>query len=398
MQSATPSALKVTFYGMVILTFIGILLFAFIVTVDNNETNFGDESKDLTKREQSDEINKSTTRKVVILYWSRVFSATPNVNSNPDAWPFFYAGNNCPIPCELTTDKKRVEEASALVVHARNTNEIPPKIYKHLTWILHTNENPNYTPSLRDPNIMKQFNYFASYRLDSDFPCPEFVKPTLEPPVPLAEKNGLIIAIFSNCEPVRTRYLAELMKYIKVDSYGGCLRNKDSLVRKGKMNSRHAVTELQRNYKFSIVFPNADCAFYMTEKIHSALSAGSVPIWLGTDGIDEVLRWGNLKHSVIKVKDFSSPKALAEYLAKLAKNETEYNKYLKWKYQGFQFPKEYYKSAIGQWWDGLPLYCRVCLRVSQDPQGRKGLPVDRCDGPDQRRTIEKWLQNATLKV
>ncbi|CAB4017305.1 alpha-(1,3)-fucosyltransferase 11-like [Paramuricea clavata] len=362
------------------------------MTVNNNETNFRDESKDLTKREQSDEINESMTRKVVILYWTKVYKGTPKVNSNPDAWPFFYAGNNCPIPCELTADKKRVEEASALVVHSRNTHEIPPKIYQNLTWILHTNENPRFTPSLRDPNFMKQFNYLASYRLDSDFPCPEFVKPILEPPVPFAQKNGLIIAVFSHCERVRTRYLAELMKYIKVDSYGRCLGNKHGLMRNGKKTSRHSVTETQRNYKFSIVFPNADCDFYMTEKIYSALSAGSVPIWLGTDGIDEVLRWGNLKHSIIKVKNFSSPKALAEYLAKLAKNETEYNKYLKWKFEGFQFPKEYYKSAIGQWWDGIPLYCRICLKVSQDPQGRNGLPVDRCDGPDQIRTIEKWLQ------
>ncbi|CAB4031579.1 alpha-(1,3)-fucosyltransferase 11-like [Paramuricea clavata] len=387
MQILGSSALKVTFYGLVILTFIGILLFATTMTVDKEEI-IGKDNK----------ISKSTiatstiaTKKVVILYWSKVFSAAPRINTNPDLWPFFYAGNNCPITCELTTDKKRVGEASALVVHARNTNEIPPKIYKHLPWILHTNENPNYTPSLRDPNIMKQFNYLASYRLDADFTCSEFTKPSLDPPEPFAQKSGLVMAAFSHCETVRTRYLTELMKHIKVDSYGGCLRNKNNLVN-ATFTFRHSVTELQRNYKFSIVFPNSDCAFYMTEKIQSALTAGSVPIWLGTDGIDEVLRWGNLQHSVIKVKDFSSPKALAEYLTKLSKDETEYNKYLKWKFDGFQFPKEYYKSAIGLWWDGLPLYCRVCLRVSQDPQGRNGLPVDRCDGPDEKRTLGKWLK------
>ena len=49
-----------------------------------------------------------------------------------------------------------------------------------------------------------------------------------------------------------------------------------------------------------------------TKKIYTALSAGSVPVWLGTDKIDEVLWWGNLKHSVIKVEDFPSPKKLAE--------------------------------------------------------------------------------------
>ena len=330
------------------------------------------------------------------MYWSKAFSLTPPIDYNPYAWPYFYAGHNCPISCELTTDKRRVHEASALVVHARNPGELPPKTYKNLTWILHTNENPIFTPLLRNPAIMRQFNYLASYRLDSDFPCTGFLKPSLVPPVPFREKKGLVIAVFSHCEPVRTRYLAELMKHIKVDSYGACLRNKKTLAKRGR-TSRHDVTEVQRNYKFSVVFPNSDCDFYMTEKIYSALSAGSIPIWLGTDDIDEVLKWGNLNHSIIKVKDFTSPKALAEFLVKLSQNETEYNTYLKWKYHGFQFPKEYYDSAIGQWWDGLPLYCRVCMKVAQDPQGHNGLTVDRCDGR-QRRTIEKWLGNTTNRA
>ena len=404
-NSSPQSLLKGTFYLLTFLTFTGVVFFALFATV-KNETIFGYKISELTegkevklsagihKRRQIDISTKETT--IVILYWSRAFGRTPPVNTNPRAWPFFYAGHNCPIPCELTTDKRRVHEASALVIHARNAHELPPRIYKNLTWILHTNENPVYTASLRDPKIMGQFNYFASYRLDSDFPCPEFVKPTLVPPVSFSQKTGLVMAVFSNCEPVRTQYLAELMEYIEVDSYGACFRNRNTLAKRRK-TSRHDVTEVQRNYKFSVVFPNSDCDFYMTEKIYSALSAGSVPIWLGTDAIDEVLQWGNLKHSIIKVKDFSSPKALAEFLTKLSENETEYSKYLKWKYEGFQFPKEYYDSPIGRWWDGLPLYCRVCLKVAQDPHGHDGLPVDKCDG-QQKRTMEKWLGNITNTV
>ena len=395
--------LKIVFFTIITITFIGIISLAVIMKQGNNKTSFAHVISGLMKRHenpsQSDEYETfhKRNRKVVILYWSKAFSFSPVANFNPHAWPFFYAGHNCPTPCELTTDKRRVHEASALVVHARNANELPPKSYKNLTWILHSNENPIYTPSLHNPNFMGHFNYSATYRLDSDFPCPEFVKPNLDPPVPFQEKKGLVVAVLSNCEPVRTKYLTELMKHIQVDSYGACLRNKMGLIPRINRTSRHAVMELQRGYKFAVVFPNADCDFYMTEKIYNALSAGAVPIWLGTDGIDEVLKWGNLKHAVIKVKDFASPKALAEFLLKLAENEAEYNKYLKWKYEGFQFPKEYYESAIGEWWDGLPLYCRVCMRVAVDPRGHQGLPVDKCDGK-QRRTVEKWLSNATLSA
>ena len=394
----TRGTLGIVFYTLIGITFIGIISLAFVMKGSNNESTFGYESSALMHRHGEKLASLKRNRSVVILYWSKVFSATPAVNFNPHAWPFFYAGQNCPTPCELTTDKRRVHEASALVVHARNTHELPPKIYKNIPWILHVNENPNFTPSLKNAQIMGQFNYSATYRLDSDFPCPEFQKPKLDPPVPFAEKTGLVIAVYTHCEPVRTQYLKELMKHIQVDQYGACLRNKPGLIANGKKTSRRMVTELQRGYKFAIAFPNSDCDFYMTEKIYSALSAGSVPIWLGTDSIDEVLKWGNLQHSVIKVKDFASPKALAEFLLKLAKNEEEYNKYLKWKHEGFQLPKEYYESPIGQWWDGLPLYCRVCMRIAVDPQGHRGLPVDRCDGM-QRRTVDKWwrktAKNAT---
>ena len=217
-------------------------------------------------------------------------------------------------------------------------------------------------PRFRDATFMGQFYYSATYRLDSDFFCPEFLKPKLDPPVPFSEKKGLVIVVYNHCEPVRTRYIAELIKHIQVDSYGKCLKNKDGLVKGNAESAGQTFVQLQGTYKFAIVFPNADCDFYLTEKIYNALSSGAVSIWLGTDGIDEVLKWGNLQHSVIKVKDFASPKALAEFLLKLAENEAEYNKYLKWKYEGFQFPKEYYESAIGEWWDGkLPFYCRVCM-------------------------------------
>ena len=392
MQSPTSKAM---FSGLVFIAFVVILCYTLFLRNSAKDGSFDNKNVKPMAREQSykeESKTKYVNKTIVILYWSRVFGSTPRVNVNPNSWPFFYAGNNCPIQCEITTDKRRVHEAAALVVHARNPGEIPPDIYKNLSWILNTNENPNYTPLLKNPKLMRKFNYLASYRLDSDFPCPEFVKPSLEPPIPFEKKDGLIIVTFSNCELVRTKYISQLMEHIKVDSYGGCLRNKPGLAAKSEVASRHAVMELQRKYKFSIIFPNSDCDYYMTEKIYSALSAGSVPVWLGTDKIDEALKWGNLKNSIIQVKNFNTPKDLADYLNKLSKNKTEYNQFLKWKYEGFQFPKEYYETPIGQWWDGLPLYCRVCMRIAQDPHGHDGLPVDKCDGK-QKRTLEKWIKN-----
>ena len=57
-------------------------------------------------------------------------------------------------------------------------------------------------------------------------------------------KKGLASAVYlqSHCDVPsdRDRFVAELMKYIDVDSYGGCLHNKDfddeSLIDTEKMN------------------------------------------------------------------------------------------------------------------------------------------------------------------
>ena len=287
-------------------------------------------------------------------------------------------------------NKSRAGEASAIVIHGRNTDEMPTSDnYEKVPCIFHLNENPDYTTALHDKNVMKKFSYFATNRLDSDFPCPEFKKPTLTKPVPFALKTGLSVAIYSHCEDTRTLYLHRLMKCMQVDSYGKCLRNKPEIPKSS--SGYDNLQPIFAKYKFTFVFPNSDCDYYMTEKIYNALSSGSVPVWMGTDKIDEVLQWGNLKKSVIKVRDFKSPRKLADYLLWLSQNETEYNRFLKWKYEGFNFPKEYYNSKIGVWWERGPLHCRVCMKVANDRYFRNGLNPDKCDGK-QRRTLEKWIR------
>ena len=329
---------------------------------------------------------------ILILYWTTVFGHKVNVTGidSQYKWPFFSVDDNCPVKCELTVNKSRIKEASAIVIHGRDTDEMPTKsLYGKIPLIFHVNESPENTKALRDEKEMISFSYLATYRLDSDFPCPQFYKPKLTRPVPFAEKTGFSVAVYSNCENVRTLYLHRLMKYIQVDSYGRCLQNKPRVSR--TKSNYETLQAIMAKYKFTLVIPNSDCDYYVTEKIYNALSSGSVPVWMGTDKIDEILKWGYLNYSVIKVKNFNSPQKLAEYLLWLSQNEIEYNKFLQWKYKGFNFPKDYYSSKIGEWWEGGPLYCRVCMKIANDKYFRNGLHADRCDGK-QRRTLEKWIR------
>ena len=127
---------------------------------------------------------------------------------------------------------------------------------------------------------------------------------------------------------------------------------------------------------------NQDCDFFVDDRLYHALETGSIPVYMGTDKIDEFLP-GNLKNSIIRVSDFNSPKELAEYLNYLSNNETAFNEYLKWKEIGLG---DISNTTIGRWWQQkYPLFCQVCMRLSQGNLHR-GLDVDTC----KPRTYLDW--------
>ena len=240
-------------------------------------------------------IENSTDISWLIIFWSTLYKRVPK------SWEGTWKRGDCPVACELTVDHSRVNEANAFVVSARDPHMMPPT--HSVPWILMTRENPVYTPTLRNPGFMSKFNLLQSYRLDSDFPFPTFNEPNLKAPVSFSNKAGLIFAAFSNCEKVRIEYMRQLMKFVTVDSYGGCLRNKQDLVKRYGENYKLTKSELARKYKFTLVFFNQDCDYFVDDQLTHALNAGSVPVVMGTDKLDEFLP-GNLRNAVIKVRDF----------------------------------------------------------------------------------------------
>ncbi|XP_046858138.1 alpha-(1,3)-fucosyltransferase 11-like [Xenia sp. Carnegie-2017] len=319
------------------------------------------------------------TGKIVLLFWSKFFGASPasfEVNL-----PKGDKEGECPVACEVTSDHQRAKEANGFIVHSRDPYPLPPS--KDVPWILTGMENPVYTPILSDGNFMSQFQLSRSYRLDSDFPTPLFTKPNLDPPVPFEKKTGGIIATLSNCEAVRTAYIRHLMEHVHVDSYGGCLHNKDGIVGRWAPNFREAKQDVEKLYKFVIVFFNQDCDYYVDEKILNALNAGAVPVVMSTDKINDFLP-GNLKNAIINVRDFKSPKELAERLKFLMNNKTEYNKFLEWKVKGLGHIND---TVIGRFWESkFRQWCYVCQGVSDGKGHKEGLKPDFC----KTREYEDW--------
>ena len=218
-----------------------------------------------------------------------------------------------------------------------------PRQPQHLWALLHE-ESPKNNWILASQGGISLFNLTATCSRHSDYPLTtQFLHKLqwLEKPVQVetsqksAANLGLVMYLQSDCDPPSDRdsYVEELMKYVKVDSYGKCLHNKDfpaHLVNPLTFNSQETHDYVAK-YKFSLAFENALCHDYITEKFWRPLYVGSVPIVMGSPTIKD---WAPTNHSIIVVNDFASPRALAEYLHYLDQNDEEYEQYLEFKRTG----------------------------------------------------------------
>jgi len=83
--------------------------------------------------------------------------------------------------------------------------------------------------------------------------------------------------------------------------------------------------EVLKKYKFTLAFENSVGVDYVTEKLYHPFMAASIPIYHGAPNIHEFLPGPN---SAVLVSDFASPKQLAEYIIKVAKDEHLYKSFL----------------------------------------------------------------------
>ena len=141
--------------------------------------------------------------------------------------------------------------------------------------------------------------------------------------VPLAKKNsyiskeglGLVAYIQSSCDTPsgRDEFVSELMKYVKVDSYGKCLNNRklpENLQEPQKMKDPQLLDILAK-YKFVLAIENAVCHDYITEKLWKVLQIGAVPLYYGAPNVQE---WLPNEYSAILIEDFISAKDLGTKL------------------------------------------------------------------------------------
>jgi len=195
---------------------------------------------------------------------------------------------------------------------------------------------------------MTLFNHTSTFKQQSSYPIStqyiNSAKYLLKPlAYTTAEKDAMkkeldlasVAYIQSGCNPPSDRdvYVQELMKHIRVDSYGKCLHNKDlpQVLRDPMTMFDKVYLEFFSKYKFIVSFENARCDDYMTEKIFRTMHMGVVPVYMGASNIRE---WLPSTNAVVLADDFKTPKELAEYIRYLDENPKEYEKLLKYKSTG----------------------------------------------------------------
>ena len=108
-----------------------------------------------------------------------------------------------------------------------------------------------------------------------------------------------------------------------------------------------SIFNIYSKYKFVIVFEDSVYNDFVTEKFYDPLLAGSVPIYFDAPNIDKLMHDQN---SFVNVREYESPKKLAQHIIQCLYDDNEYMKYHKWREnpfsQEFEEKVKVYQSRI----------------------------------------------------
>lgn len=282
---------------------------------------------------------KKVAQYPVILWWNMEFPVTSNIRHCPDN-----------IKCYVySKDDTQNFNVDAYMFYASNIDfkNLPlPRQSNKIIWALYHEESPRNVEELLHEKALSLFNFSSTFSRYSNIPFPlqhliSFNDITnTEYFVKTSSKNELlkeispIIYLQSDCETSTERdaYVKELMKYISVDSYGACLKNKElpQQFTEDYLNNLNEDKFLQfvARYKFAIAIENGVCNDYVTEKFWRAIKVGTVPIYFGSPLIRD---WFPNNKSAILIEDYKTVKSLYQHVKDLLENDTMYESYLEHK-------------------------------------------------------------------
>lgn len=257
-----------------------------------------------------------------------------------DGWDF----GSC--PCRFTEDDSAWEMADAVVFHQSRLHVAPTLVKPPgQVWVAYCQESEVTIPSLAHPPLMAHFDLKMTYQRSADVWVPYFgswILPELARPARPKTATYPVARVQSHAydRSGRNRYSLELMRRIKVASYGRMTRNASWPTPKGRASSladgwsgrgRPVKLDVIARHKFTLAFENSIAEDYVTEKFFDPLIAGSVPVYLGAPNVAD---FAPADHCFVDTADFAGPDELARYLDHLDRRDDEYEAYLAWKRTG----------------------------------------------------------------
>lgn len=260
-----------------------------------------------------------------------------------------------------------------------NGNRQFPKTPKYSINIIMTTEKLSQVKFMKDIGNGKSSNYqlaidyrlfnnknHISYPIFSDYRIDEFIH--------LSNKNYENISNFVKRKNIvyiqkvayrNRRYLVrEIMKNLRVDSYGNDLNN----IEWPKNIPRSNKIDVLKQYKFCIAIENSVITWknrtkfeapsinddYVTEKLADCLLAGSIPIYFGPKNINQFLPHTD---AIINMNNFNNIEELSLYIKKLLTNVKLLEKHVIW-----------HKDISSEWIQRFSVtynftYCKVCNYV-----------------------------------
>ncbi|KAH8418848.1 hypothetical protein KR222_004575 [Zaprionus bogoriensis] len=249
--------------------------------------------------------------------------------------------------CRFSNNRQRLSTSRAVLFYGSNmkAHDFPLPRREQQLWALLHEESPRNVPFAPNDEFLRHFNFTSTFSRYSDMPLTTQYLPQPNDLTQLdyhsSHQNkqifqfhgGLASIAFlqTDCNTMSGRedYVRELMQHMRVDSYGGCLHNRDlpSDLRDDYLNNLYSPKLLRflARYKFMLAIENGVCEDYITEKFWRPLMIGVIPVYFGSPSIRD---WQPNNKSVIYVNDFPTAGALAAFLQQLSDNDTEYMSYL----------------------------------------------------------------------
>ena len=314
-----------------------------------NKMNKMNRMNKMNKMNKMNRMNKDNTIKRLLIWNCFPDEPIPVEADLPDNW-------------QITTDRALFQSATAVLFHLPTLSD---NLWEYISykesgqiWIAWSRESGHNFLWVDNSEFAWLFDLTMGYRQTDDilYPYYKYGYSGLfaDKQDRKTDRNNVCMLISSPLGKTgRFEYLMDLMQYLSIDSYGKWQRNKVLEHDEGRLSK----LDLYRKYKFVIAFENVIEDDYVTEKFFDPLLVGSVPVYLGAANIQEFQPGGNC---FLDVRNFSSPKELADFIKKCCADDELYESFHHWR-QDALLPGFVQKTEMQK----INPFVRVCLKVDE---------------------------------